>query len=290
MGTLFVLQMAVGNDGVFFYEKNDLLLKEKSKNDLSFGKADKVDTFFDPSVDYSKFSGRISDRQGTDSIFKIQTEAKNVKFFRAGDKVLLRVGKLKNEGACTGYVRSVEKKYLVLFLEDLEPCWGNRKMFRRGTIVLMESSILAQRVKEASIQRNLVINQRRDFFYQLNKINHEVWTYDQRRVEVVAKFDKQIIEIEKQKKRALEKLLARREDAVLLQAALTKKLDAFDEDIRYFLIEKEDFFIDRWHFDHDLGIPMAQSPQNIKRLETPEDAQGQRNQIIEDTEEDEEGE
>ena len=40
-----------------------------------------TDSFYDKTFDYSKFSGRVTDRDATASIVKVSSETKNVRFF-----------------------------------------------------------------------------------------------------------------------------------------------------------------------------------------------------------------
>ena len=89
-----------------------------------------ADSFYDPAVDYSSFSGRVTDRDATAAIVKVSSESKNVRFFRAGDLVQFKVQSQKDSDYCDGYVRSIEENYFVMFTKDLEPCFPQEDYFR----------------------------------------------------------------------------------------------------------------------------------------------------------------
>jgi len=242
--------------------------KRVQKNNLAMTDAmDGLDSFYDPKTDYSKFEGRVSDRDPSSQILKVFTEYRNIKFFRAGDKVRFQVGNLKDMDFCDAHVRSVEKRYFVVYVKDLNSCWGRDSYFRRGTQLFLKSDDLARRIKESSLYRVVLIKRKKDFFNQLNKINHFIWSFDQQRIKVVAEYDKQIIEIQKKKRAALDLLLSRKKDKVNLQKELVYRLDVLDRDLDFYRIERDEKIIDRWSMDHDLGLPIKRSPQNIKRAE-----------------------
>ncbi|MBF0206738.1 MAG: hypothetical protein HQK53_07590, partial [Oligoflexia bacterium] len=62
-----------------------------------------MDSFFDPNIDYTRFYGRISDRDTKGKIIKIRIENNNIKFFRAGDLVEFARASIPNS-FCKGYV------------------------------------------------------------------------------------------------------------------------------------------------------------------------------------------
>ncbi len=224
-----------------------------------------LDSFYDPNVDYSKFAGRVSDRDPSSQILKIFTEHKNIKFFRAGDKVNFHIGNLSDLEPCLAHVRSVEKNYFVVYVKDLNACWGRDNYFRRGTLLSLKSEDLANRIKESSLYRVVLLKRRKDFFYQLNKMNHFIWSFEQQRVKVVAEYDKKIIEIQRQKQEALDLLVSRKKDKVKLQKELVYRLDILDTDLDFYRIERDDNKLDRWRQDHDLGIPVGKKPQRLKK-------------------------
>jgi hypothetical protein len=224
---------------------------------------EEMDSFFDPNFDYAKYSGRVTDRDETSSIIKIHAENQNIKFFKAGDVVEFSVYKNEDD-KCKGFVRNVEKGYLVLYIKDISECWTEDKFFRRGTRLIFNAKILNKRVRDASFYRVLLIKRRRDFLKQLNEINHFVWSFDQQKVQVASKFDKQIIEIQKKKQKELDILRIKKKDQINIQRELIFRLSSVDSDLTFYKVEKTELFDDRWDRDHDLGLPVGRRPQNPK--------------------------
>lgn len=223
-----------------------------------------ADSFYDTKFDYSKFSGRVTDRDATASIVKISSENKNVKFFRAGDLVEFKIQNSKDDSFCQGFVRSIEENYFVMFVKDLFPCFPKEEYFRRGTALVMQSDKLAMRVREASIYRASLLNKKKDFMGQLNGINQDVWNFEERKIQVAAEFDQKIAEIEKQKMKALDQILSQKNDQIKLQRELAYRLDNIDKELIFYRVEKEELLFDRWHLDHDLGYPVYDRPEEIR--------------------------
>lgn len=223
-----------------------------------------ADSFYDTDFDYSSFSGRVTDRDATASIVKIASESKNVKFFRAGDLVEFKIQSNKEGEFCQGYVRSIEESYFVMFVKDLLPCFPKEEYFRRGTALIMKSDKLAQRVREASVFRASLINKKKDFMGQLNGINNDIWNFEEKKVQVAADYDKRIAEVEKEKLRALDQLLTKKNDQIKLQRELAYRLDNIDQELLFYRIEKQELLFDRWHLDHDLGYPVYDRPEEIR--------------------------
>jgi hypothetical protein len=223
-----------------------------------------TDSFFDPNFDYSKFSGRVTDRDASASIVKISSESKNVRFFRAGDLILFKVQSQKNADFCEGFVRSIEDHYFVMFAKDLYPCFPKDEYFRRGTALIMKSPKLAERIREASVYRSSLMQKKTDFMQQLNGINNGIWNFEERKIQVAAEYDKRIAEIEKEKLKSLEDLLSRKNDEIKLQRELSYRLDTIDKEIDFYRIDKIEPLIDRWHLDHDLGYPVYEKPEEIR--------------------------
>jgi hypothetical protein len=223
-----------------------------------------ADSFYDTKFDYSKFSGRVTDRDATASIVKISSENKNVKFFRAGDLVEFKIQNSKDDGLCQGFVRSIEENYFVMFVKDLFPCFPKEEYFRRGTALIMQSDKLAMRVREASIYRASLLNKKKDFMGQLNGINQDVWNFEERKIQVAAEYDQKIAEIEKQKTKALDQILSQKNDQIKLQRELAYRLDNIDKELIFYRVEKDELLFDRWHLDHDLGYPVYDKPEEIR--------------------------
>ena len=223
-----------------------------------------ADSFYDTNFDYSKFSGRVTDRDATTSIVKVSSENKNVKFFRAGDLVEFKIPNASGSEYCQGFVRSIEENYFVMFVKDLIPCFPKEEYFRRGTVLVMKSDKLFTRVREATVYRASLLNKKKDFMGQLNGINQDVWNFEERKIQVAAEYDKKIVEIEKQKTKALDQILSQRNDQIKLQRELAYRLDTIDKEIVFYRIEKEELLFDRWHQDHDLGYPVYERPEEIR--------------------------
>lgn len=224
-----------------------------------------ADSFYDVSADYKNFSGRISDRDATASIVKISSENKNTKFFRAGDLVEFKVQSHKEREYCQGYVRSLEPDYFVMYVKDLFPCFPKEEYFRRGAALIMRSEKLEQRVREASVYRASLMVKKKDFMGQLNDINNGIWNFEERKVQVAADYDRRIAEMEKEKIRALDDLLSKKTDEIKLQKELAYRLDTIDSELDFYRIEKHELLFDRWHLDKDLGLPVYERPEEIRR-------------------------
>lgn len=223
-----------------------------------------ADSFYDLKFDYSKFSGRVTDRDATASIVKISSENRNVKFFRAGDLVNFKIQNNKESEFCQGYVRSIEEKYFVMFVKDLFPCFPKEEYFRRGTALIMESDKLAMRVREASVYRASLLNKKKDFMGQLNGINSDVWNFEERKIQVAADYDRKIAEVEAQKTKALDQILSQKNDQIRLQRELAYRLDTIDKELNFYKVEKEELMFDRWHLDQDLGYPVYDKPEEVR--------------------------
>lgn len=218
------------------------------------------DSFFDPNYDYSEFTGRVTDRDDTNSLVKVSSENGNIKFFRSGDLVRFRLASQETR-QCRGYVRSVEKNFFVLYIQDISICWGKGEYFRRGSLLVFNSSTLAARVRDASTYRIVLLKRKRDFYKQLNDINHFVWSYEQEKMKVAAEYDEKITALRQAKQKALDMMITKKQDSINLQRELGVRLDELDKDIEFYRIDKDDPKIDRWHLDHDLGKPVAKRPK-----------------------------
>ena len=233
-------------------EKNNI-----PKEDLIIG----ADSFYDPQADYIHFSGRVTDRDETTSIVKVSSENKNIRFFRASDLVLFKVQNNPKSENCEGHVRAVEDKYFVIFVKDIHPCFPGNEYFRRGTALIMQSDKLLQRVQEASIYRASLLVKKKDYMKQLNHINQDVFTYEEKKIQVASEFDRKIAEIEAQKIKELDKILSERNDEMRLQRELAYRLDSVDRELSFYRLEKQELLIDRWHLDQDLGYPVYKRPE-----------------------------
>lgn len=223
------------------------------------------DSFYDPNFDYAQFYGRVSDKDPSGQIYKVESETKNVRFFKVGDLLTFQVeGDEPTSDSCRAFVRDVEKEFFVIYVEDIRTCWKRDAYFRRGSRLNIKSDKLAQRVRDASLFRVLLLRRRKDYFTQLNGVNNFVWAFDQHKVQVAADYDRRIAEIEKEKQKALDGLISKKTDQIRLQRELAQRLDEIDNDLEFYRIEREELELDRWEHDQNLGLPVGDRPQQAK--------------------------
>src|SRR5690606_40760044 len=197
--------------------------------------------------------------------FKLQVENNNTKFFRAGDIVRFKVNMREKQNFCTGFVRSVEDFHFTMYVESLAPCYDAKEYFRRGTVLNFEAKILAERVFEASKYREQLVLRKEDFLKQLNGINHFLWTFDQQKVKTAADYDEQINKLQREKRRALDDMITLKQERLVLQNELMKKLNELDESLLFYRVERQELMTDRWQLDHDQGLPVGHRPQPIQK-------------------------
>jgi len=222
--------------------------------------------FIDPRVDYSKFMGRVTDKDSkTGRIVKVKVEINNTKFFKAGDIVYFRVNRHDSELPCRASIKSIEDFYFVMYVTDYDQCWGRDKYFPRGLMLNFKSNVLSQRVFEASKYRETLIERKEGFLKQLSNINHFLWTYDQQRMQTASSFDERINKLKREKQLAIDNLLQTKQENLLLQVELMKKLDNIDESMDHYRVERGEYLTDRWNMDHDLGTTFPQRPPELKK-------------------------
>lgn len=217
-----------------------------------------------PNIDYERFSGRVSDKDDTSRVFKIRVENNNTKFFRAGDQVQFKVNLKDNREYCKGFVRNVEDFHFTIYVESLAPCYSTTEYFRRGTVLNFYSKTLALRIFEATKYREQLIGRKDDFLKQLNDINHFLWTFDQQKVKTAAKYDEDINRLQREKRKALDDLISLKQERLVLQNELMKKLNEMDDSLLFYRVERQELMTDRWNLDHDQGLPFGQRPQKIR--------------------------
>jgi hypothetical protein len=219
----------------------------------------------DPNVDYEHFSGRVSDKDDSARIFKVNVENNNTKFFRAGDQLEFKVNLQANRDYCKAFVRNVEDFHFTIYVESLAPCYSSEEYFRRGTVLNFYSKQLALRVFEASKYREQLVVRKEDFLKQLNGINHFIWTFDQQKVKTAADYDQQINQLQREKRKALDDMITLKQERLVLQNELMKKLNELDESLLFYRVERQELMTDRWNLDHDSGLPFGQRPQDMKK-------------------------
>ncbi|GEM_PF-647764 len=225
-----------------------------------------TDELYDEKTDYSRFTGRVTDRNEAGNVFKITSENKNFKFFRGGDLLEFKIAR-KDKEFCEAFIRTVEEQHFVMYVKDLAKCWSTDDYFRRGTLLYFDAPTLRRRVFEASRYRSLLLSRRNDFLKQLNDINNFILNYNEERIKVATVYDKKIQEIKDAKSNAFDHLLTKRKDQMTIQSELTFQLDKLDKEIDYYRVEKSELFADRWNLDHDLNNPVGERPQELKETD-----------------------
>ena len=219
----------------------------------------------DPNVDYERFTGRVSDKDDSGRIFKVHVENNNTKFFRAGDEVLFKVNLKDNRDYCRAFVRSIEDFHFTIYVESLSTCYSSTDYFRRGTVLNFYSKTLALRVFEASKYREQLVLRKEDFLKQLNDINHFLWTFDQQKVKTAADYDEKINQLQREKRKALDDMITLKQERLVLQNELMRKLNELDESLSFYRVERQELMTDRGQLDHDQGLPVGQRPQEMKQ-------------------------
>lgn len=214
----------------------------------------------DPRVNYARFMGRVTDRDDSLKVFKIQVENNNAKFFKPGDQLTFGINRHDDKARCEASVQAVEDYYFTIKVSQLSQCWDSDKYFPRGMQLNFNAPKLAQRVLEASMHRTQLVEKKEDFLKQLSEINHFLWTYHQQKMQVASDYDRQINELQKQKRQALDNLTLRRVEGVELQAQLKAKLNELDHTLEHYRVDRSEYLMDRWNMDQDLGHPMRQAP------------------------------
>lgn len=266
-GSSLWAKSALNTDSSFTQELKKLR-EEQFQNQVDEG----LDAFYDSEQDYSRFSARVTDKDDAGTILKVTSENRNIRFFRAGDLLEFRLASKEDVTPCQAHIRGVEKDHFVMFVKDLTPCFNRNAYFRRGTILIIDSKVLAERVEQASRYRVVLLKRRRDFFEQLNETNKFVWGYDQKRVEVASDYDRKIQELRAAKEKALVQLIDKKKKQVRLQRELSQKLDELDRDLDFYRVRKDQLLVDRWHLDHDLGLPVGERPQELRAKKGVRDA------------------
>lgn len=221
-------------------------------------------SFIDPKVDYSQFMGRITDRNKAGDIFKVHVENDNSKFFKAGDIIFFKVNNQDNGRFCKASVRTVEDHYFSIYVQDFKTCWDQARYIPRGLQLNFKSRKLSDRVFEASKYRELLILRKEGYLKQLNGINNFIWTFDQQRLKVAADYDKKINDLLREKQLAIDNLIQKKQENLMLQTELKSKLRALDESLDHYKVERQEYLLDRWAMDHDLDLPVSRRPIKMK--------------------------
>jgi hypothetical protein len=221
--------------------------------------------FIDPNVDYSRFVGRVTDKDDSGRILKVKTENNNSKFLKAGDLVYFKVNNQDRGRFCKASVRTIENFYFSMYVQDFSACWDMSKYFLRGLQLNFKSELMEHRVFEASKYREILILRKEGYLSQLSGINHFLWTYDQQKLKTAAEYDKRVNEIIREKQLALDNLIQTKQENLLLQTEIVMKLDSLDESLDHYKVERQEYLTDRWNMDHTSGkMPFSRRPLKLK--------------------------
>ena len=83
-------------------------------------------------------------------------------------------------------------------------------------------------------------------------------------MKTAAEYDEKINELRRKKQLAIDNLLQSKQESLLLQVELVKKLDAIDESLKHYKVERNEQITDRWNLDHGVSLPVGQRPQKLK--------------------------
>ena len=214
--------------------------------------------------DYSKFFGRITDRNKRGDILKIHTENSNIKLFQAGDIVKFKIASKRERSPCISYVRDIEDNYLVVSVNNIDQCWNQYGAIRRGSLLSFDSEMLAKRILDASVYREVLIKRKNDYLGQLKEVNNFLLNFKQTKVKELAKIEQSIVELQESRLKKVNELNLKRKDYIHLQRELNFRLDKIDDDIEVYRLERVELLRDRWASDLDLGKPVNNRPQDIK--------------------------
>lgn len=247
---------------IFFLSPNEIFSQERPQLPDEGVVSREQQAFMDHELDYVRFTARVTDRDPLTRILKIQAETLNTRFFRAGDRLDFSID--NRSGSCRALVRNIEKNFVTLFVPNVRQCKEYDDYLRRGSKINIVSVDFHHRVKEASSFRKSLITRKEDFLKQLNQINHFLWSYDQIKQELGADYDEKIVEMERKKQQDLDELRSKKEENVILQKELQKKLTDLDKELDFYRIERQEWLTDRWDLDHDLSLPFGPRPQEEK--------------------------
>ena len=220
--------------------------------------AKEFEAYYNPDGDYSRFWGRITDSDDAHRTLKIRPETNNARFLKIGDLVTFKIGSRRQRREyCRGYVKSQEEGYFLLHVEEVSLCWDEH-YFRRGYILQFTSDVMTSRVRDASLFRTKLLQKREDFYRQLNDINHFIWSYDQQRILAVSSYDQKIMELQRQKRRALNSLVSKKDDYLKLQKKMSRELALIDQDLEFYKPEAPGEFSDS--YNNDLTVPLIRKP------------------------------
>lgn len=193
---------------------------------------------FDQTKDYSRFSGRVSDRNQSHTHLKISSESKNMKFFRTGDQIYFRLSNRDTE-YCSGYVRNVEEGYIVITHNSLKPCLGKQNFILRGTSLLLFSERLNERVRDADLYHRVLSRKKKNFRNQYNEVNHFIYSFHQQRLKLASEFDRKIHNLKEKKDIALQRIIDKKRESAILQKELNRKILELEKNLQFYTIDSQ---------------------------------------------------
>lgn len=195
------------------------------------------------------FSGRITDRNDGDRLFKVTSENEVIKLFKTGDEFIFKF--FSKDQSCRGYVKDVEAHHFVFYSDHDQKCLDGQDYFRIGSALIFKSKILFNRLQEAKSFSVLLKRRRADLLEQFEKVNHFIFTFEKKKIKLLQEYDIKIMEIKKARLRALEMFNSKKKNYVTLQKELNIHLDQVDHDIKHYRVNKKKLFLDRWHLNKD---------------------------------------
>ena len=219
---------------------------------------------YDSEQDYSRFSGRVTDKDDAERTLKIQARTKNIRFLKIGDLLTFSINniKLTKQRPCRAYVKkNIEEYYIVIRVEEIGVCWHRNHYFRRGMIMQFNVPALQRRILEALAFKTYLLGQRKDFLIQLNDVNHFLWNYEHQKLLKTSEFDQKIVEIEAEKQKVLNSLISTKNDYMRLQKELVRNLKIIDKNIEFHTADAGGDEHDGWKTELRLGTPIK-GPSN----------------------------
>ena len=122
------------------------------------------------------------------------------------------------------------------------------------------SAVLAKRVRDAAALRVRLLGRREDFYNQLNGINHFLWSYDQQKILAGAAYERQIVDLQRRRNRAVNSLISKKNDYIRLQREMAKRLDAMDRELAFYALDGPPQRKEAWEYDHESELPVLKGP------------------------------
>ena len=69
----------------------------------------------------------------------------------------------------------------------------------------------------------------------------------------------------RKKQLAIDNLIQKKQENLMLQTELKSKLRALDESLDHYKVERKEYLLDRWAMDQDLDLPVSRRPLKRKK-------------------------